>query len=130
MWVFTKEGFVSAVTNRDGEGLVVRGRDRRALDVLAIIADVAIAKSPKGDYPYRVFVTKESFGVWLAHSLDGLDYTNFKSKVARTRGPEYTEALHDVWAAMHTVEDADARSGLRFGYIQRPQGVDGGQNDA
>jgi hypothetical protein len=129
MWIFTKEGFISAVSNREGTGLVVRARDKKALDALAESAEVSIAKSPKGDYPYRLFVSKDDFAVWVTSVISDLDYINFKSKVARTRGPEYSEALHDVWATMLHVEDSDARSGLRFGYIQRAQEADRGLNN-
>lgn len=129
MWIFTKQGFVSAVSNRDGDGIVVRARDKKALDALSVCAEVSIAKSPKGDYPYRLFVDKAAFSVWISSVIQELDYINFKSKVARTRGPEYSEALHDVWATMHLVEDSDARSGLRFGYIQTAQEADRGQNN-
>jgi hypothetical protein len=129
MWIFTKEGFVSAVSNRDGNGLVVRARDKKALDALAESAKVSIAKSPLGDYPYRLFVNKNDFAIWVMSAISDLDYINFKSKVARIRGPEYSEALHDVWATMHHVEDSDARSGLRFGYIQKAQEADRGLNN-
>lgn len=130
MWIFTKEGFVSAVSNRDIDGLIVRSRDKAALDVLAVQANVEIMKSPKADYPYRVFVSKESFWIWVNSTIEHLDYANFKAKVAKTRGPEYARALHEVWAVMHHVEDSDARSGLRSGYIQRSQEAGGGPNNA
>ena len=130
MWIFTKEGFVSAVANRDIDGLVVRARDKTALDALAAKANVEIMKSPKADYPYRVFVSRDDFWIWVNSTIEHLDYANFKAKVARTRGPEYSQALHEVWAIMHHVEDSDARSGLRSGYIQRPQEADEGHNNA
>jgi hypothetical protein len=120
MWLFTKEGFVSVVSNREGDGLVVRARDKRALDGISESGGVPIAKSPKSDYPYRVFVSKQEFRSWISSEVSDLNYTNFKSKVGQTRGSQYSNALHEVWATMHHVEDSDARSGLRFGYIKRP----------
>jgi hypothetical protein len=30
----------------------------------------------------------------------GIEYSNFKSRVGKTRGYEYVDALHEVWAAM------------------------------
>lgn len=120
MWLFTKNGFVSVVSNRAGDGLVVRARDKRALDGISESVGVLVAKSPKSDYPYRVFVSKEDFLSWISSAVTDLDYTNFKSKVGQTRGSQYSDALHEVWATMHHVEDTDARSGLRFGYIERP----------
>ncbi len=130
MWVFTQDGFVSAVSNRNKDGLVVRARDKAALDALAATSNVEIMKSPKADYPYRVFVSREDFRSWLNVGIEHLDYENFKAKVAKTRGPEYSQALHEVWVSMHLVEDSDASSGLRSGYIQKPQEADGGPNSA
>lgn len=113
MWVFTKNGFVSAVRKKEyPDVLTVRARDRDSLMELADIADVQIAKSPFGDYPYRLFVKPEVFATWIADASIDIDYDNFKSVVAQVRGYEFAHALNDVWLAMLKVEDQAARSGL------------------
>lgn len=112
MWVFTKNGFVSAVRkNEYREVITIRGRDRLSLEHLSSISGSKIAKSPNGDYPYRLFVAPKIFADWLVEEAMSIDYHNFKSVVAKERGYEFAGPLHDVWAAMLQVEDKDARSG-------------------
>ena len=107
MWLFTDTGFVSAVS--DGSDLMVRSRDRESLEPLAAVAKVEIKKTPKNDYPYRVFVKHEVFAEWVAMMVRNIQYGNFKSEVAVTRGYEFTHPLMKVWSVMHEVEDSDAR---------------------
>jgi hypothetical protein len=47
-----------------------------------------------------VFVEPEVFTEWLATQSSTIEYSNFKSRVSRTRGYEYVDAPHEVWAAM------------------------------
>ncbi len=113
MWVFTKNGFVSAVRKKEYPNvLTVRARDRESLVELSEIADVQIAKSPDGDYPYRLFVNPEVFASWVMDAAIEIDYHNFKSVVASVRGYEFANALNNVWVAMLKVEDENARSGV------------------
>jgi hypothetical protein len=107
MWLFTNTGFVSAVSN--GQDLMVRSRDRESLEPLAESAQTEILSTPKNDYPYRVIVTYEIFSQWVAHMATGINYKNFKSEVAATRGYDFSHPLMKVWSAMHEVEDAGAR---------------------
>ena len=107
MWLFTDTGFVSAVS--DGSDLMVRSRDRESLEPLAAVAKVEIKKTPKNDYPYRVYVKHEVFAEWVAMMVRNIQYGNFKSEVAVTRGYEFTHPLMKVWSVMHEVEDSDAR---------------------
>jgi hypothetical protein len=113
MWIFTKSGFVSAVRKKENpDVLTVRARDRQSLEDLSALADSKIAKSPDADYPYRTFVSTDVFTSWLADAVVDLDYHNFKSAVSKSRGYEFTHALHDVWVGMLKVEDEDARQGV------------------
>jgi hypothetical protein len=41
-----------------------------------------------------------------------LSYSNFKNRVVQTRGKKFASALNQVWAAMLSVEDDEARSPL------------------
>ena len=105
MWVFTETGFVSAVRKTDRPDVyTVRSRDRKSLEPLANFASVEIVETPYGDYPLRVFVEPKKFTEWLAAQAESIDYDNFKSRVAKTRGHEFVDALHDVWAAMLAVQ--------------------------
>ena len=110
MWIFTSTGFVSAVRKRDRPDVyTVRSRDRLSLEPLAKATGVEVITSPFGDYPYRVLVEPTLFIEWLADQASQIEYSNFKNQVAKTRGYEYTRALHDVWSAMLKTEDEPSR---------------------
>ena len=107
MWVFTTSGFVSAVY-KDG-ALQVRARDRKSLEELSKETAAAIIATPLADYPYRIAITNEQFSKWLSQQVMSVDYKNFKSEIADTRGYGFAKPLNQVWSAMHEVEDSKAR---------------------
>lgn len=110
MWLFTTTGFISAVQDRhDPHSLIVRARDKESLQPLAEAAGSTITATPAADYPYRTAVTKDAFADWTRAQAGGIDYPNFKSEVAHTRGHDFADALMGVWSTMHDVEDSDAR---------------------
>ena len=110
MWIFSETGFISAVRKNDNPDVItVRSRDRESLEPLASQAGVEIAKSPYGDYPYRAFIKPEVFQTWVSEVAGSLDYDNFKSHVAHTRGYDYAHHLSNVWSVMVDTEDHDAR---------------------
>jgi hypothetical protein len=88
---------------------MVRARDKESLEPIAESAGTEIISSPQNDYPYRIIVTHEFFGKWVAHMAIGITYKNFKSEVAATRGYDFAHPLMKVWSAMHEVEDSNAR---------------------
>lgn len=107
MWVFTTSGFVSAVY-KDG-AIQVRARDRKSLEPLVKQVGTAITATPLADYPYRIAITNEQFSNWLSQQALAIDYKNFKSEIADTRGYGFAKPLNQVWSVMHEVEDAKAR---------------------
>ena len=110
MWIFTDSGFVSAVcTERGSSKIKVRSRDLESLRPLIDQTGSDVIKTPNADYPYRVIISKDEFGVFLAMSLELMEYTNFKSEVQATRGYDFAHALSSVWSTMHEVEDSSAR---------------------
>jgi hypothetical protein len=110
MWIFTQDGFVSAVRHTEKPGyLMIRARDAKSLHTLAAMADVTVVKTPTADYPYRVTVDDATYKQWLSVSVDDLDYANFKSQVAISRGYNFAHTLTGVWSIMHDVEDGSAR---------------------
>jgi hypothetical protein len=113
MWIFTDTGFISVVRKEEHpDVLTVRARDHKSLELLAAKANVEVKRSPLGDYPYRVFVGDGPFLEWFLDRGGDLKYDNFKSRVYQTRDAKFVKALNDVWAVMHQVEDAEARSPL------------------
>jgi hypothetical protein len=109
MWLFTSSGFISIV-EKDADHLAVRARDSLSLSSLAQSYGVEIRSTPAADYPYRIFITKDQFKNWLSNQPGQIEYKNFKSQVSITRGKNFANALLKVWAAMHAIEDLQARS--------------------
>ena len=109
MWLFTTTGFISIVEH-DADHLVVRARDSFSLSPLVQSYNVEIRSTPTADYPYRIFLSKDQFKNYLHNQTGLINYKNFKSEVAITRGKKFANALLSVWSAMHEVEDKEARS--------------------
>ena len=108
MWLFTTTGFISIVED-DADQLIVRARDSFSLSPLAQSYNVEIRSTPTADYPYRIFLSKDQFKNYLHNQTGLINYKNFKSEVAITRGKKFANALLSVWSAMHEVEDKEAR---------------------
>lgn len=107
MWVFTTTAFVSAVLKDCA--LQVRARDRKSLELLAKQTGAAIVATLLADYPYRIAITNEHFAFWVSQVALSIDYKNFKSEIADTRGYGFAKPLNQVWSVMHEVEDYKAR---------------------
>jgi len=109
MWLFTETGFMSAVRHRTSpDNLVVRARDRQSLLELSEFSKEEIQFTPYADYPYRVIVHEKQLRTFMDDALKNLKYDNFKSRVQKTRGLQFVDALQDVWATMHKVEDLES----------------------
>jgi hypothetical protein len=110
MWVFTENGFVSAIRHHSEAGkLVIRARDYKSLKGIANAIGLDIEPTPGGDYPYRAVADDSAFAAWLSKQVMRIDYVNYKDHMELTRGHDFTDALHRVWTAMQQVEDAEAR---------------------
>lgn len=110
MWVFTTEGFVSAVQHRDDRKLLmVRARTRQALEELADISEEGILQTPSADYPFRVVVDRKTFNSWLGLEVEHIDYDNFKGAAHMLGDQRYDDALMDVWSVMYSSEHPDSR---------------------
>jgi hypothetical protein len=120
MWLMTKDGFLSAVQKGDKDNIVVRARDKRALQNISHSAKAAIIRTPNADYPYRVNVTMKQWAEYLEELALDVDYSNFKNEAKKTLGKSYLDALMQVWAVMQQVEDAQARSPLTAEYLDQP----------
>ena len=104
MWLFTDSGFVSVVQDWDTKDLLVaRARDKTSLEELSTFAEASIEETPHRDYPDRVSLTREALAGWLVRTVDHLHYNNYKARMWHTRGEQFSEPLHEVWAAMHGV---------------------------
>ncbi len=103
MWVFTIDGFYSAVQHRDqANALMVRARDREDLRRMQQRAgtDVPISHTPNGDYAYRITLDKGAWVAYLSAASEAIDYGNFKDAVGQRLGHDRAVLYLDVWATM------------------------------
>ena len=124
MWVFTKYGFFSVVSAREGDGrhgnpvdpdrVMVRARVRGHLEALAKafpveLGEVAIHESRQTDYRYRLIVDKADWVQVMASLGMNLDYDNFKNEVSKMQGhgSGYVAALHDVWEIGYRLQEEE-----------------------
>lgn len=106
MWIFTQDGFISVVDNKQVQGkLTVRARDKESLELLADVTGQPIIELPNRDYEYRVYVTRDQLSAFMATQIDDLTYGNFKNRIWDTRGDVYHSACAEVWNAMLAVSD-------------------------
>lgn len=109
MWIFTEDGFFSAVNKGgDADTICVRARCRQDLENLLTRLDRdfgLIQESPANDYPLRVFLERSE---WIAYVTDcsrNLDYQNFKAHAIPHGDYARKTAYHDVWHTMHRLEN-------------------------
>ena len=65
MWLFTTDGFVSAVAHRNKPGMLLV-RARRSEHLRAMLPDVQVECTPGADYRFRAEVPR---AMWLAKVL-------------------------------------------------------------
>lgn len=110
MWLFTVEGFLSVVQHRDDhDKVVVRARNRTALESISEVLGVEIKITPTADYPCRVIISKDQMANLAATFVREIDYDNFKNAAHSLGDDRYDRALMQVWSAMYESSPADAR---------------------
>jgi hypothetical protein len=113
MWIFTQDGYVSAVQKRSTDTtLEVRARDRQSLQAL-VEQGYPVVTRAHSDYPFRVIVPQEVFADFVRAAAMGIDYSNFKDKITKTRGHVWHDALMNVWVACLELTPAKARKAAR-----------------
>lgn len=117
MWIFTDTGYYSVVQKPGQSKLTVRARARGDLERLRerYLPELGeITASTGTDYPFRAMVSREAFGVALVRVVEKLDYTNFKSMIARELGHARADTYHDVWEVLlRLTRDEAATRGKR-----------------
>lgn len=106
MWVFTPQGFYSAVVHRDDPSLVlVRARAREDLENLqAQLPGLVIFEDEAADYLYRSIVKREDWKRALGELADAMDYDNFKDAVTERQGEERHRLYIRVWGVMLSLQ--------------------------
>lgn len=105
MWLFTTDGFFSAVqVRKEPEYLLVRARIRNDLvNLLRVVKKpkTKIMETPKADYPFRIVLHKLDWTYYLVSACHEIDYDNFKSRIKDI--PRHRAYL-DVWSTMRGIE--------------------------
>ena len=113
MWVFTKDGFLSAVqNNEDRARMRVRARRRDDLERAFPGSKIIDLKESGGQFDYRwhLDVARGEWVDYLVESAMDIDYTSH-AKEAMTRGGQDREmysALLEVWSTMYRLQQPDA----------------------
>lgn len=115
MWLITTDGFYSAVQhNTDPNILVVRSRTYADAFTLACFLDdqgksedAKVIYYETSDYPWRVFVPRETWVGFCALAAHHIDYGNFKDAVAKRQGYERASVYSSVWATLLRLQHTD-----------------------
>lgn len=108
MWIFLSDSFVSIVADRhDPARLLVRGRRpgdiEEFLAPVAGIGEFAVSETPRADYRFRAFVSRDAVARAVAAHAAAIDYDNFKNSVHDDRRHS---AYMGVWSVMHADQEA------------------------
>ena len=110
MWLFTRDGFYSAVHDdfcSPGE-LNVRARVIEDLERLLKklhMDDADIVVSRNSDYRYRVTLSAEQWASYAAGEAATIDYANFKNSVG-DNDPDRSSAYMKCWEALYLFQEA------------------------
>ena len=101
MWVFTSNGFISAVRHREQpDSLMIRARDQDHLK--ALFPGEAISQTENADYRYRITISQAAFSQFMLSQIENLQYDNFKNSIA---DHQYHDACSRVWGVMHSTQE-------------------------
>ena len=110
MWLFTPDGFFSAVQHRDDpDTLIIRGRFPADIERLAHALGTEVVLTPTADYPVRTYVNRERWAGYVAAAARAIDYDNFKNAVTQTQGHGRHQTYLEVWSVLRGAEDSQAR---------------------
>lgn len=113
MWLLTNFGFFSIVQKPDDEPagtLTVRSRVKSDLEALRekyLPSMGTIVAHAGSDYKYRAKVSREALAIAMLRIALDLNYSNFKTSVAKTQGHERADIYHQVWNILHALPDKE-----------------------
>jgi hypothetical protein len=115
MWLFTTDGFYSAVTHRDEPDVVlVRARVKEDAErLIAAVGHGEVLETPHGDYAFRVLLPRATWAAYGASAANAIDYPNFKAAVAARDGAERADAYGAVWAVLYAFQERQAQRRTR-----------------
>jgi hypothetical protein len=126
MWLFTRYGFITAVSARKGNGepwqpldpdrIAIRTRTRQQLENLIArfpnnLGGVPVWDDSHADYRYRIFVAKPVWVKIAAELAAEIEYDRFKPAIIEFPGKvEYHDRLLDVWTVMLHSQHQEGRT--------------------
>ncbi len=142
MWIFTQDGFFSAVKaspndprNKVGpDALAVRARRKQHLVNLKkrypkLLGKAVVLRSDQTDYRWRLFVTRRAWSQVVAGLVLNLTYGNFKGSIPNFPGAaEYRNRLHDVWDVMYGTQLSEEAKPAASKPAPIPRGSAGGRD--
>lgn len=110
MWLVTPIGFFSIVQkpgDKKNGTLTVRSRVRSDLAALKqhyLPGLGPIQESHDTDYRFRAVAPRGEVSAAISRQVDDLDYSNFKSEVAKKQGHKRASLYHQVWDVLHHLQ--------------------------
>ena len=108
MWIFTKDGFFSAVFDKycKHDELMIRSRCKDDLTRLAkklhgYSDESEILRIKHADYRYRMKITKSNWADYLVNCAHDIDYANVKNNILPTDDDLRQEAYYHVWTVLY-----------------------------
>ena len=108
MWVFTKDGFFSAVWDRDCRGDEVTIRAQSRTDLTRLIKKLSGYCEPNDiienfgtDYRFRVQIPKHSWSTYLADCALRIDYSRVKDHIDPGDDPDRTDAYYRIYETLY-----------------------------
>ena len=107
MWLFTPNGFLSIVADRDhARHLLVRARARE--DLAWFCKETGCGEpveTAHADYRWRVSVPVMTVAWFALRQAQEIDYENFKDAVAERQGHDRAHTYLQVWSAMRQLQE-------------------------
>lgn len=110
MWLITPIGFFSVVQkaeDKQRDTLTVRSRVRGDLAALKqhyLPGLGPIQESHDSDYRFRAVAPRDDVSDAMSRLVESLDYSNFKSEVAKTQGHKRAGLYHQVWDVLYQLQ--------------------------
>ncbi len=104
MWLSYKDAFVSVVVSRRNPK-EYEARTRNLADAKAVshLLDVPYIATPRGDYAYRLILSKKKLKQLMLGAAETVDYRNYKATMPS--GSKRARAHHDAWWAFLILQD-------------------------
>jgi hypothetical protein len=112
MWIFTVDGYFSAVQDKDDPSrIMVRSRQKGDLQTFLKrleSEDLEILAWVGSDYAFRVFMPRDLWMKYLEMAGRELTYTNFKARAILMGDHSRSDAYYRIWRVLKEWQDKDS----------------------